>query len=110
MSYDPSQPPNPYATPMGGGYTPTPAPGPDLSLILGIISLVLGVIAVPMTCCPCIGLIPGGLSITLGIVALVVPSQEGSIGKILGIAGIVLGLAPFAWMAISFAIAIANPN
>ena len=111
MSYDPSQPPNPYATPMGGGYVaPMQQQGPDLSLIFGIIATVLGVTAVVMACCPCIGLIPGGLSITVGIIALVVPAHEGSIGKILGIAGIVLGLVPFGWMAISFAMALANPH
>lgn len=110
MSFDPSQPANPYAAPTGGYMAPMQPPGPDLSLIFGIISLVIGVIAVPMSCCLCFGMIPGGLAVILGIVSLVVPSQEGSVGKMLGVGGIVLGLAPFAWTAISFAIAAANPH
>ena len=89
---------------------PSPAAGPDISLIIGIISLVMGIVAVPMSCCACIGIFPGGLAIILGIVSLVVPSQEGSVGKMLGIAGAVLDLAPFAWIALSFAIAAVNPN
>ena len=108
MSYgDPSGSPNPfssnpYQTPSSSGYmAPPPSPGADVPMILGIISIVLGVIAVPLSCCCQIGIFPGGLGIILGIVALVMPPRPGSPGKMLGIGGIVLGALPFIWLAIT---------
>lgn len=118
MSFgDPSSAPNPFspnpyqAPPSAPGYMgPPPTPGADVPMILGIISVVLGVISVPLSCCVCIGIWPGALAIILGVVALVVPAQPGSPGKMLGIGGIVLGTIPFLWLVISFIIAAANPR
>ena len=111
MSFDPNQPSNPYATPSGGSYmAPNPGAGTDVSLILGIIAIVFGIIALPMSCCACFGIFPGGLAVILGVVALFVPSQPGSVGKMLGIGGIVMGLVPFVVTAISLIVAAANPH
>ena len=111
---DPSGKPNPFSsdpisTPSPG-YVPPPSPGADVPMILGIISIVLGVIGAPLSCCVCVGIFPGGLAVILGIVALVMPGPPGSQGKFLGIAGIVLGLIPFAWAALTFILAAINPN
>lgn len=86
---------NPYQTPSSSGYmAPPPSPGADVPMILGIISIVFGVIAVPLSCCVCVGVWPGLVAIILGGVALIIPAQPGSPGKMLGIGGIVLGLVP----------------
>jgi len=113
MSFDPSQSHNPYAAPQGGSYMqppPSSGPGPDVSLILGIISIAFGVIAVPLSCCVCVGIFPGALAVILGVVAIVMPSQPGSPGKYLGIGGIVLGLVPFIWFVVSLMISAANQD
>jgi len=112
MSFDPSQPQNPYAAPQGGSYMqpPPPTPGPDPPLILGIISIAVGVMAVPLSCCVCVGIFPGALAVILGVVAIIMPSQPGSPGKYLGIGGIVLGLVPFIWFVVSLIISAANQN
>jgi hypothetical protein len=79
-------------------------------MILGIISIALGVIAVPLSCCCQIGIFPGGLGIILGIVCLVMPARPGSPGKMLGIGGIVLGVLPFVWLVITLIIIVFNPQ
>ena len=111
---DPSGKPNPFSsdpisTPSPG-YVPPPSPGADVPMILGIISIVLGVIAVPLSCCACVGVFPGGLAVILGIVALVVPGPPGSPGKYLGIGGIALGVIPYAWAALSLILGAVTKN
>ena len=79
-------------------------------MILGIISIVLGVVAIPLSCCCQIGIFPGGLGIILGIVSLVMPARPGSPGKMLGIGGIVLGLLPFIWLVITLIMFALSPR
>jgi hypothetical protein len=120
MSYgDPSgspnpftNPPNPYQTPSSApGYMPPPpTPGADVPMILGIISIILGVVAVPLSCCACFGLPAGALAAILGVVALVMPTQPGSPGKMLGIGGIVLGLVPFVFFVVMLIVSALNPQ
>lgn len=103
--------PNPYQSPSNPGYmAPPPSSGTDVAMVLGIISLVFGFIALPLSCCVCIGIFPGGLAIILGVVALMMPMQPGSPGKPLAIGGIVLGIVPFIWFAISLVLGAMNPN
>ena len=109
MSFDPGQSNNPYQAPQGA-MSPPPSSGPDVPMILGIISISFGVVAVPLSCCACIGVFPGGLAVILGIVALVMPARPGSPAKMLGIGGIVLGLVPLLWFIISLGMAAMNPN
>jgi hypothetical protein len=117
MSYgDPSGSPNPfssnpYQTPSSSGFiAPPPSPGADLPMILGIISIALGVGAIPLTCCCLIGVVPGGLAAILGIVALMMPARPGSPAKMLGIGGIVLGLVSVLWFAFALILAATNPQ
>ena len=111
MSFDPGPSHNPYQAPLGGQYiAPPPGPGADVPMILGIISIVVGVVAVPLSCCVCFGIPAGALAVILGIVALVIPAQPGSPGKMLGIGGIVLGLVPFIFFAVMMIISAFNPQ
>ena len=113
-----SNPPNPYQTPTSTGYMPPPpTPGADVPMILGIISIVMGIVAVPFTCCFCFAIPAGGVAVILGVVALVMPARPGSPGKMLGIGGIVLGLVPsiffvgaMIWSALNPPPAIPNNN
>ena len=105
-----SNPPNPYQSPPAPGYMPPPpSPPADVPMILGIISIISGIVAFPLYCCFCLGVFPDGLAIILGVLALVMPARPGSPGKMLGIGGIVLAVIPFIFYGILMIVSALNP-
>lgn len=77
------------ASPYGGA----PSPSSDTPKILGIVSLVAGIIGIPASCC-CwfLGWIPAVAAIGTGIACIVNDNQDpNSNAKPFGIAGIAMG-------------------
>lgn len=79
---------------MGGSaYGSAPQPGSDTPKILGIVSLVAGIIGIPASCC-CwfLGWIPALVALGTGIASVMQAKDDpNSDAKPFGIAGIVLG-------------------
>ncbi len=85
-------------------YGSAPQPGGDTPKILGIVSLVAGIIGIPASCC-CwfLGWIPAIVALGTGIVSLVQGKDEPNPeGKPFAIAGIVLGALGLLLVAIMF--------
>jgi hypothetical protein len=67
---------------------------------LAVASLVLGIIAVPFSCHPLFGLVPGILAIVFGFAARAnIRKGETSVGGGMALAGIICGFVPIALLA-----------
>lgn len=96
---------------MGGSpYGSAPQPGSDTPKILGIVSLVAGIIGIPASCC-CwfLGWIPVVVALATGAISLVQgkddPYPEGRpfaiAGIILGVIGLLCVAASIIWVVVS---------
>lgn len=80
------------SSPYGGA----PQPGNDTPKILGIVSLVAGILAIPSACCWFLGWLPALVAIVTGIVGLVqLKDHPSSDAKPFLIIGLVLGVLAF---------------
>jgi hypothetical protein len=94
--------PNPYPPVSGGGYQPYPqvgyqvpgypmGPNPTSANALGIVSLVLGILSIPLACCSFFGLVLPIPAIVCGVLGIRKASQGQATNKGLAIAGLICG-------------------
>lgn len=128
MSMPPPPPPGGFGSPPGGpppgGYGPpppmtpppmgaspyggAPQPGNDTPKVLGIVSLVAGIVAIPSACCWFLGWIPALVAIITGIVGLVqLKDHPGSDAKPFLIIGLVLGALSLLLLILVFVLGVA---
>lgn len=92
-------------SPYGGA----PQPGSDTPKVLGIISLVTGIIAIPLSCCWFLGWIPALAAVITGIIGLVQAKDDpASDAKPFLIIGLVLGALSFVLVIAFFIFGIAS--
>jgi hypothetical protein len=94
--------PNPYPPVSGPGYQPYPQAGymvpgypmgqnPTSANALGIVSLVLGILSIPLGCCSFFGLVMPIPAIVCGVLGIRKASQGQANNKGLAIAGLICG-------------------
>jgi hypothetical protein len=94
--------PNPYPPVSGPGYQPYPqvgyqvpgypmGPNPTSANALGIVSLVLGILSIPLACCSFFGLVMPIPAIVCGVLGIRKASQGQANNKGLAIAGLICG-------------------
>ena len=108
MSGDPYQSPEAYS-PASQDESPNPT-----GMILGIVSIITGIIGIFPGCCCILLSVPMGLiSIGTGIGGMMTADPRAPIGKILSIIGIVLGGLALAWVVLALvlnAAGVVDPN
>ena len=106
---------DPYQSPQGYADSGAPAEAPNpTGMILGIVSIVTGVLGIFPGCCCALVAVPMGLiSIGTGVGGLLTADPRQPIGKILSIIGIVLGALGILWIVFALvlnAAGVIDPN
>jgi hypothetical protein len=118
---------DPYAQPTSGGAYPPPGPGypgaapypmagygtpPQQNNTLGLVGMIIGIVSIPLACCPLIGFFAGVAGIVLGILGMKKASAgeasnrgQALTGVICGAVSIVLSIG---WFIASLALNLGN--